>query len=473
MMTMRRIPKYWSTIQCGCFKTLGLLLILIFIGMPAHAQEGTAVEKALQQLHDALKEDSSLDPAVRDALSGLVDALKEERGVSDSTAPQSTAITPEQVAPAVDEYLESKGKPDEHGGTSLKDRLNISGDFRLRHESSVRQDIKRDRHRDRVRVRVGGTYDVNDQLTFGARIITGDPDDPQSSNQTLGNMFDSFDLSLDRAYLAYAPQWAPDSTITAGKFAYPLRRNPVFGQLVWDGDVQPEGITIGHAKNLDGRVEQLRFVAGQFIVEERGGAKDATALVLQGSGRVGLAPDLSAELAVGYFRYSNLETDGDPGFSGTDNAGNALIDTDGDMIPDKFASDFEIINPIVSMTYGGWKMPLTLSAEYIKNLEAEIDDDEGFGIGAALGKTGDEGDWRFYYQYQVVEQDAVLSAVSQDEFLFGTNFKGHVFGSQYQLKKNIQLHLWALAAERDEPIMALGQNDQTQWKIRGDIVIKF
>jgi hypothetical protein len=475
MKTMRRNSKIdWHTTRWGFQKTAGLLLILVFMGAPVEAQQGSDVEQALQQLQEALENDQSLDPAVRDALSGLVDALKAERNPIDtSTSSPAPTITPEQVGPAVNEYLENRSDKKEDGATPLKDRLNVSGDFRLRHESSVRQDINRDRHRERIRLRVGGTYTINDQLTFGARMITGDPDDPQSSNQTLGNVFDSFDVSLDRAYLAYAPEWSPDTTITAGKYSYPLRRNPVFGQLVWDGDVQPEGITLGHTIDRNGRLEEVRIVASQFFVQERGGARDATAFVVQGSGRVRLAEDLSAELAIGYYRYSDLETDGHPGFSSMDNAGNALIDTDGDMIPDKFASDFEIINPILSLFYGGWKLPLTLSGEYIKNLEAEIDDDEGWGIGAALGKTGDEGDWRFYYQYQVVEQDAVLSAVSQDEFLFSTNFKGHVFGTQYQLTKKIQLHLWALAAERDKPVAVLGQNDQTQWKIRGDVVVRF
>ena len=195
--------------------------------------------------------------------------------------------------------------------------------------------------------------------------------------------------------------------------------------------------------------------------------------MLQGSARIALAENWTGEAALSYFLYSGIDTAGDPGFALSDNAGNALFDSDGDSIPDRFVADFEIIHPMAAITWNGWKKPLTISAEYIKNFEANIAGDQGWAVGVALGATRDKGDWRVYYQYQVVEQDAVLSAVSQDEFLFSTNFKGHVFGAQYQLTKQIQLHTWALVAERDVPIAVLGQTDQSQWKLRGDFLVRF
>lgn len=449
-----------------------MLLAIVFFGAPVPAQEPSSVERALENLSKALQHDTSLDAATREALSELVEALRAERSGVASTDPPE--VTPEDVAPAVDQYLESRA-PDEEGGrlAGLKDRLTFSGDFRLRHESSINQDTSRDRHRERVRLRVGGTYQVADELLFGARLVTGDPDDPGSVNQTLGNVFDSFEFTLDRAYLTYTPDWSPKSWATAGKFAYPLIRNPVYGRLIWDSDIQPEGLVLGHAFENLGRLEELRIVLSEFLVDERAGADDALAFVLQGAGQIAIAENWKANAALSYFLYSGIDTAGDPGFAISDNAGNALFDSDGDLIPDRFVSDFEIINPMVAVTWDGWKMPLTISAEYIKNFEANIANDQGWAVGAALGATKDKGDWRVYYQYQLVEQDAVLSAVAQDEFLFKTNFRGHVFGAQYQLTKQIQLHTWALVAERDEPIAALGQTGQSQWKLRGDFLVRF
>ncbi len=470
---MRRISVCF---RGGAVTACWILLAIVFFGAPVPAQEPSSVEQALENLSNALQRDTSLDDAIRKALSDLVEALKAERGGEPAPAPVAPppAITTEDVAPAVDQYLESRA-PNEAGGrgADLKDRLKFSGDFRLRHESSVNQDTSQDRHRERVRLRVGGTYQVTDELLFGARLITGNPDEPQSANQDLGNVFDSFEISLDRVYLTYEPGWSAGSWVTAGKFAYPLTRNPVFGRLIWDGDVQPEGIVLGHTFEDLGRLEELRFVVSDFIVDERGGADDAIALVLQGAGRIAIAEHWKGDVALSYFLYSGIDTVGDPGFAISDNSGNALFDSDGDSIPDRFVSDFEIINPMLAITWDGWRMPLTISGEYIKNFEANIPEDQGWAVGAALGVTKDKGDWRVYYQYQLVEQDAVLSAVSQDEFLFSTNFKGHVFGAQYQLTKQIRLHTWALVAQRDEPIAALGQTDQAQWKIRGDFLVRF
>ena len=114
--------------------------------------------------------------------------------------------------------------------------------------------------------------------------------------------------------------------------------------------------------------------------------------------------------------------------------------------------------------------------EYVAKVVGSVGGTEAAKAPAAVvesAATKDKGDWRIYYQYQLVEQDAVFTPVVQDEFILATNFKGHVFGAKYQLTKQIQLHTWALVAQRDQPIAALGQTDQSQWKIRGDFLVNF
>jgi len=78
-----------------------------------------------------------------------------------------------------------------------------------------------------------------------------------------------------------------------------------------------------------------------------------------------------------------------------------------------------------------------------------------------------------YYQWQKVEQDAVFSLVSQDDFLVTTNFSGHVTGTRYQFTDTIQLHLWALISQRGIPDKTAGQTRQSQWRLRSDVNIKF
>jgi len=173
--------------------------------------------------------------------------------------------------------------------------------------------------------------------------------------------------------------------------------------------------------------------------------------------------------AIGYYSYSDLDMADIIGM----NSGNALLDFDSDGTPDAFTSEFGILNPIASLTYTGWKKTITLSTEYIHNLRANVSEDTGWALGIALGETKKRGDWKVYYQWQKIEQDAVFSLVSQDDFLATTNFSGHVTGTRYQFTDTIQLHLWALISQRDNPDKSAGQNRQSQWRLRSDLNIKF
>ena len=137
-------------------------------------------------------------------------------------------------------------------------------------------------------------------------------------------------------------------------------------------------------------------------------------------------------------------------------------------------SDFGIFNTIASLTWEGWRTPLTVAGEYIWNTQARGGHDQGWALGASLGKTKKKGDWRIYYQWQVVEQEAVFSPFAQDDFLLQTNHRSHVFGSNYQLADNVGLHLWGLISARDlTSAGATTDSDKDQWRLRVDLTIKF
>ena len=65
-------------------------------------------------------------------------------------------------------------------------------------------------------------------------MTTGNQDDPNSSDITLGDFLDDLTISLDRAYLGVR---LGDLFLSGGKFANPFLRT----DLVWDGDVNPQG----------------------------------------------------------------------------------------------------------------------------------------------------------------------------------------------------------------------------------------
>lgn len=156
-----------------------------------------------------------------------------------------------------------------------------------------------------------------------------------------------------------------------------------------------------------------------------------------------------------------------------DDAGNAFADFNLDGTADNFRSDFGILYPIVALTYDGWRWPRTISGEYIKNLRANIDGDQGWTVGLKAGNAKNKGGAQLYYQYQVVEQDAVFTGVAQDDFLFGSKHRSHVFGPKYGLTDKLGLHAWALASEREGRLRLLtDESDETQWRFRLDLNVK-
>lgn len=422
-----------------------LALMLNAVVVAAQNTPPSSVEQALQRFEGVLDHEPGLAPQTKQALREVLEALRSERSPGPEAADSAAAPPPAgkgEVARAVDEYLAAR--PVTREKSSLEktfDRLSFYGDLRLRHESSFNLDDQRDRHRERVRLRLGTDYQITDELSAGARLVTGNADDPRSPHTTFGNGFGKLGIALDRAFATYRPSRVDGATFTAGKFGHPFYQNPVYPELVWDADVQPEGAAAGYSVSGLGRLTKLDLWAGEYILIEQALAKESLASVAQAATQFRLREDFLANLAVGYYFYSDPTPDGASTVFKS-NAGNATVDLDANGQADAFQSDFGILNPIFALTYNGWKMPVVLSGEYILNTLANIDQDTGWAAGVSVGKAQTKGDWRLYYQYQEVERDAAFSPFSQDDFLFGANHRSHLFGVNHQLANSIGLHLW-------------------------------
>lgn len=458
------------------FSKAALIFVLPIICTLTYAQEpGTpSVEDALKRATQVLSQDPNLAPETREALVGLLNALANERNLPQPSTATLVPADKEAITDIVDERISVHEESREKSRwDSIGERLDFYSDLRLRYESDFDLDTRSDRNRGRIRFRAGANYQVADQVQLGVRLITGNSDDPQSPHQTLGTVFNSIEVSLDRVFLTYRPQRFSTTAFTAGKFAHPFYTNPVYGELVWDADVQPEGVVIGYQRQGDGRLERLDIALGEYILLEQGRAEDAYMTVAQIATRLRLTDHLKANIAAGYYFYSDVSPDGSAVIFLRDDAGNAYTDINLDGTAENYLSDFGILNPIIALTYDGWRLPLTISGEYIKNLRANIDADEGWALGLSLGNAKMKGDWQLYYQYQVVEQDAVFTAVAQDDFLFSSNHRSHVFGFKYGLTDRIGLHTWGLVSRRDEILRPfIGQTTDDQWRVRLDLNIK-
>lgn len=430
------------------------LAALLLTATAVSAAEPSPTEKALERAEKALQQEKGLSNETRDALQELLRALRDERAAAGKAQP--TPTPPKDAA----------SKP----GTKTPSRLTISGDFRLRHESNFELTDQPDRHRERVRFRLGAIYQLSDELQVGARVATGPRTDAQSPHQTLGEAFHKFELNLDRAFASYRPQRAPGLSLTAGKFGHPFWTNPVYGELVWDQDVQPEGAVVGYSIKGKGALERVDVNLGEYLLLEQSLGDESTAFVGQVAAHGKLGKHFKPSVAVGYYNYSDLTPDRSQSLL-SENSGNAIVGTGPTT---DFASRFEILNPILALTYQNGKYPWVFSGEYIHNLRAANDHDSGWAAGLAYGATQKKGDWRLYYQRQVVQQDAVFSLVSQDDFLFSTNHRSHVFGANYQVRDNLGLHLWALLSRPDSFAPGtVSPNRDLQWRLRLDANFRF
>ena len=108
-----------------------------------------------------------------------------------------------------------------------KDRGKVNANFRNRFESFDIEDTP-DRHRNRLRARVGMAATVKDNTQLGLELASGSKG-PVSTNQTLGNNFSTKPVNTDQAYLRRQPS-VGDLDVYADKFKNSRHRT---GDLVW------------------------------------------------------------------------------------------------------------------------------------------------------------------------------------------------------------------------------------------------
>jgi hypothetical protein len=449
-------------------RALFLCSTLLFLAAAAHAGEEPAAPErpATARLKDALANDPALSAETKRALLEALEALESKPPPAGDRGRQGTAEAAGAAA-ALQLPTETRFWDD------LLEDLAFYGDFRLRLEGDFELDDRPERYRGRIRLRLGVNYQLSEDLLLGVRLTTGARGDPNSPHVTLGDGLDKFEVTIDRAFLSYRPAWLEGAALTAGKFAHPFYQNPVYGELVWDADVQPEGVAAGYKLSDLGWLESVELHAGEYVLLEQAGAEEALASVGQVFAVGSVAENTRLTVAAGYYLY----TDATPGGADDlllESEGNATEDRNGDGEPDRFRADFGIFNPIAAVTYSGLLWPITAAVEYILNTEAGGGENQGWAAGVAAGSAKERGDGWLYYQWQLVEQDAVFSPFAQDDFLFRTNHSSHAVGVNYQVLDGLGVHVWALFSQRDETSSGrTTDSDRDQWRVRIDFNVRF
>ena len=275
-------------------------------------------------------------------------------------------------------------------------QLRFSGDFRVRYEQTTSGNGTPSLGREVVRFRLGMTYALRDDISVRARLATGDPGDPNSTDVTLGRFVDDLALSLDLASIEVNRRHVG---VVAGKFLNPFLST----ELVWDGDVNPQGA--GGRLTVGTKVTGTLTAAYLVVDNQPGGlGSDMGGGQLAVSGAVGARWRLTG--AVGYYDYRIRSLRfADAG----DIRGNRRVEVaPGDTL---YLSDFDLLDGLVAVDYTGFgeRYPLRLAADYVNNSGAN-DLNVGWEADVYLGRSQQQGDLRYRYGYGMAETDAVLAA---------------------------------------------------------------
>lgn len=294
-------------------------------------------------------------------------------------------------------------------------RVHLEGDLRLRYQGDYSDADARKRDSAQLRARFGGTYRINDDLLLGARLATGDGDDPNSTDVQLSNFADDLQVTLD---MAYAQLNRGGLKLYGGKLPQPFART----DLVWDSDVNPQGAAATYKRAFT-HGSALRFSTLYFIIDEQVAGDDS---IMRGAQVVfdWAAGAWKYDLSAAYYDYDlGSVAGGDAGDYRTN-----LRNPDG-----SYRSDFNLVDVIAGLTWPGrtehW--PLRIVGDYVHNLDAATSADTGYGVDVTLGRASQVHDWRVTYGYSTAETDAVFAAFSHDNIGIATNYKLHALTFDY------------------------------------------
>lgn len=484
-----------------------LLLSGLITLSPAHAGEREELEtlrETTRVLIDALVEKGILTREAAEAMVRQAGEKGRERAAAADKAEAAPGVVrvpyiPETVKREIREQIrgevlaqaKSEGWGDMNAVPEWVRGLKWEGDLRVRYQGDYFADgnappaafqasgvnlsnTTEDRSRWRVRARLGLLAQINDTISGGFRITTGNTSDPVSTNQTLGTTANKYSLVLDRAYAKLTPwRWL---TASAGRLP-----NPFFStDLVWDDDVNFEGLAATFKPWSDSnRDVQPFFTVGAFPLQEvesspTNAAGDKWLYAAQAGLDWKMGNHTRWRFGLAYYDYRNMAgvRNPTPTVNGYYDAtapqfrqkGNSLyvIDTDanndGSPVDPVWglAADYRLANLTAAVDLAHFApVHVILSGDVVKNIGYDSNEvasrrgDAGYGK-RTLGYMGkltlgmpavkNEDDWQVFFGYKHLERDATLDAFTDSDFrLGGTDAKGYFLGGLYGIGNNASL----------------------------------
>lgn len=326
------------------------------------------------------------------------------------------------------------------------DSITLKGDFRYRYET-INDDAKKNasketytRQRDRIRARLAAEARVNDKLKAVVGLSTGG-NDPISGNQTLGDGGQKKDMKLDLAYLDYS--FLGDATATEAHAYAGKMKNPFItmnDDLMWDGDLSPEGIAFKGQTGND--MVTVYGNAGYIWIQERD-SKDAAQLSAgQGALKFQFKPEVALMVGASYYGFQNMKGYDVIDWEGKNNSyGNSTTKGTiaGGTTNKAWATEFTPVVYFASLDMWVAGVPVSIFAQELSNTDADKLD-QGHMYGVSVGKAKRIGTFEMGYSYTELQKDATVGMwTDSDRWGGGTDGKGHKVYAKYQVMKNLQL----------------------------------
>ncbi len=392
-------------------------------------------------------------------------------------------------------YQRDSFSPDNHPlGYFDWQKINSSGGLDKAGEEAYLNTTE-DVNRLRIRMRLGIDATITNNFKAGLRLATGNPDDPVSTNQTLGQYGQGYGISIDQAYLKYDYfnlDGYPSMTLWGGRIP-----NPWFStDLVYDEDLNFEGLASQFRFGLDGgddlfeqdeRMRSLFLTLGVFPLQQSSRYTDKWIVGGQFGTDLKFEDQSRFKIALAYYDYKNVQAvpntlgsrENDWSAPEWIQKGNTVARISNDVGETAattrlvgLASDFNILNLTGQYDYAGFApIHVIVTADYAKNLGfdkqevsnlngSEIDEQTTayrakFTLGWPI--VSKFGDWQTFLGWRYIERDAVLDAFTDSDFhLGGTDAKGWVVGGKYGLTENTWLRArWLSTDEISGPLLGI------------------
>jgi hypothetical protein len=244
--------------------------------------------------------------------------------------------------------------------------------------------------------------------------------------------------------------------VIGGKMKQPWE---AVGDIVWDGDINPEGAAVTYGTDLGGA--ELFGSAGYFVLDDAVDGEgvqfkhDARLYSGQIGTRFAATDDISVLLGGSIYAYDNDEDASARGFL---------------MANGNTTDEFRLYEAFGQVDLNGLPLPLSLYGQYVKNGAArgiDADQDQAWLVGFVTKLVGVKLD----YNYRDVQRNGVVGGFTDSDFANGkVGSRGHKLKAKYDLSKNFSVGATYFMADSD---VASDINDASVDTLQVDFEAKF